>query len=182
MSWSWRVTCGKNKNGNLTDTAKYTDYSIVNPANLSIELQNDLCARCHLQGNAVLQPNKSFFDFLPGMRLSDVMDVYLPRYSNSDNDFIMASHVDRMKLSACYIESKEQLSCVSCHNPHLSVHKVPDNFFNSKCLDCHVSHDCQEEIEYKMDVDNDCVSCHMPKSTTTDIPHVRITDHKIVIQ
>ena len=171
----------KIKNGNLTDTAKYTDYSIVNPANLSIELQNDLCARCHLQGNAVLQPNKSFFDFLPGMRLSDVMDVYLPRYSNSDNDFIMASHVDRMKLSACYIESKEQLSCVSCHNPHLSVHKVPDNFFNSKCLDCHVSHDCQEEIEYKMDVDNDCVSCHMPKSTTTDIPHVRITDHKIVI-
>ncbi len=171
----------KIKKGNITDTTKLIDYSIVNPADLSLELQNDLCARCHLQGNAVLKPHKSFFDFLPGMRLSDIMDVYLPRYSNSENDFIMASHVDRMKLSSCYIQSEENLSCVSCHNPHVSVHDVPENFFNSKCLDCHINDDCNEEIENKIHSNNDCVSCHMPASYTTDIPHVQITDHKIRI-
>lgn len=46
--------------GILVDTAKAIDFSIVNPAKLSIDLQFDVCMRCHLQGNAVLNNNKSF--------------------------------------------------------------------------------------------------------------------------
>ena len=34
----------------LIDTSKYIDYSIVNPAKLPIDLQFDVCQRCHLQG------------------------------------------------------------------------------------------------------------------------------------
>lgn len=169
------------KNGNLIDTNLYIDYTIVNPADLSNEMQNDLCARCHLQGNAVLKPNKSFFDFLPGMYLKDIMDVYLPRYMNNDNEFIMASHVDRMKLSACYIKSEEKLSCLTCHDPHVSVHQTSDAFFNSRCLNCHIIHDCTDDDNEKLKNNNDCVSCHMVTSNTTDIPHVTITDHKIAI-
>jgi len=171
----------KIKNQNLTDTSKSIDYTIVNPANLSIELQNDLCARCHLQGNSVLKENKSFFDFLPGMYLSEIMDIYLPRYSNSDNDFIMASHVDRMKLSKCFINSNENLSCVSCHNPHISVKQSSPDLFKSHCFNCHKENDCQETTIEKQKMNNDCITCHMSKSTTIDIPHVKITDHKIQI-
>ena len=108
------------------------------------------------------------------------MDVYVPRYTNSENEFIMASHVDRMKLSECYIKSDEKMSCISCHNPHVSVHNSPPNFFNNKCSECHNNFDCNSghsSFENK----NDCISCHMPKSKTTDIPHVKITDHKISI-
>jgi len=53
------------KSGFLIDTSEYIDYSIVNPAKLPMELQTDLCARCHLQGTMVLQPGKSFYDFKP---------------------------------------------------------------------------------------------------------------------
>ena len=171
----------KIKNQNITDTSTVPDYTIINPSKLPIDLQNDICSRCHLQGNSVLKPNKSFFDFLPGMYLKDIMDVYVPRYTNSENDFIMASHVDRMKLSECYIKSDEKMSCISCHNPHVSVHNSPPNFFNNKCSECHIDFDCNSEVHSSIENKNDCISCHMPKSKTTDIPHVKITDHKISI-
>jgi len=169
------------KNNNLIDTSHYIDYSIVNPANLSIELQNDLCARCHLQGNAVLKDKKSFFDFKPGMYLKEVMDVYLPRYEGKKDSFIMASHVDRMKLSNCYIESEGALSCITCHNPHVSVKETSTQFFQQKCLECHGKHICSENPDKTHALNNNCIECHMKNSKTLDIPHVTITDHKISI-
>ena len=158
--------------GEFIDTSKYIDYSIVNPSNLELDRQFDICMRCHLQGNTVLSENKSFYDFIPGMNLSDVMTVFLPRYEN-DESFIMASHVDRFKQSSCFINS--EMSCISCHDPHHSVNKTSSDFFNNKCSSCHDS--CKESPE----INNDCISCHMPKSSSIDIPHVTITDHKIGI-
>ena len=77
--------------GNIVDTTKYIDYSIVNPKDLPRNLQMDVCQRCHLQGIPVLEPGKTFFDFKPGMKLSEVLNVFLPRYTNSHESFIMAS-------------------------------------------------------------------------------------------
>ena len=165
--------------GILVDTSSFIDYNIINPTDLSSELQNDICARCHLQGNAVLQHEKSFFDFKPGMFLKDVMDVYLPRYEGVDNEFIMASHLDRMKMSSCYINSEEKMTCISCHNPHTSVKEMSVDFFNNKCLHCHSEQICSEDQGHIQKANNDCVSCHMPSSKTTDVPHVTITDHNI---
>ncbi|MGC6428843.1 MAG: tetratricopeptide repeat protein [Flavobacteriales bacterium] len=159
-------------NGIIVDTSVAIDYSIVNPAKLPVEEQFQICMRCHLQGNTVLNNDKSFFDFKPGMTLSDVMTVFVPRYED-DNTFIMASHVDRFKQSKCFTES-EDMTCISCHNPHHSVQKTSPNYFNNKCMDCHS--DCSVPQESK-----NCVQCHMPKSSTIDIPHVSISDHKIAI-
>ena len=106
--------------GILVDTSKYVDYTIVNPRDLSRDLQMDICQRCHLQGVAVLEEGKTFFDFKPGMKLSDVFNVFLPRYTNSHEQFIMASQADRLRESKCYSET-EDLSCLTCHNPHVSV-------------------------------------------------------------
>ena len=61
--------------GELVDTSKYIDYSIVNPEKLPIDKQFQLCMRCHLQGNAVLVDGKAY-DFKPGMELKDVMTVF----------------------------------------------------------------------------------------------------------
>ena len=87
--------------GEIIDTSKYIDYSIVNPAKLPLDLQFDVCQRCHLQGTTILANGKSFNSFKPGMDLEDVMDTYLPKYVD-DHSFIMASHVDRLKQSACF--------------------------------------------------------------------------------
>ncbi|MBC8266639.1 MAG: hypothetical protein H8E84_06695 [Flavobacteriales bacterium] len=154
--------------GNIIDTSKYIDYSIVNPGKLPLDLQFDVCQRCHLQGTAILAEGKSFTSFKPGMKLSDVMDTYLPKYEH-DNSFIMASHVDRLKQSACFKAS--EMTCVSCHNPHKSVTTLKVNYFDAKCMQCHDV--CEDEKT------QNCTSCHMPKSTSTDIMHVAITDHKI---
>ena len=159
------------QSGNWVDTSKYIDYSIVNPAKLSLDLQFDVCQRCHLQGTAILAEGKSFIDFKPGKHLKEIMDVYIPKYEG-DDAFIMASHVERLKESACFKEG--EMSCISCHNPHKSVRSTTTAYFDNKCMQCH--NVCKEEKN-----ENDCASCHMPASSSTDIPHVSITDHKISV-
>ncbi len=154
--------------GEFIDTSKYIDYSIVNPSKLPLDLQFDVCQRCHLQGTSVLAEGKSFESFKPGMKLEDVMDTYLPKFED-DHSFIMASHVDRLKQSSCF--QNTDMTCVTCHNPHKSVTKLEVGYFDAKCMQCHDV--CEDE-----NIQN-CTSCHMPKSSTTDIMHVSITDHKI---
>ena len=156
--------------GEIIDTSKYIDYSIVNPGKLSVDLQFDVCQRCHLQGTSILAQGKSFESFRPGMHLDHVMDTYLPKYDD-DNSFIMASHADRLQQSACFKNS--DMTCVSCHNPHTSVSALETDYFDNKCMQCHQV--CDDEQT------RDCSSCHMPKSLTSDIMHVSITDHKIGI-
>lgn len=179
--------------GELVDTATQIDYSIVNPGKLSIDLQFDLCQRCHLQGNAVLADGKSFYDFLPGTKLSDVTTIFLPRYEGDKEHFIMASHADRIKQSACFIESNKKLAandlrpyrkgftCVTCHNPHQSVRDLGDAWFNTKCGNCHKAGSavCSEKQDVRMASGDNCVKCHMPVSGSIDIPHVTIHDHYI---
>ncbi len=166
--------------GNFIDTSKYIDYSIVNPANLSRDLQMDLCQRCHLQGVAVLNEGKTFFDFKPGMKLADVMNVFLPRYTNSHEKFIMASQADRLRMSECY-QNSETLSCLTCHNPHHSVKSTNTSKFNAACINCHQENKEQCAVDQNLfnEVSGNCVSCHMPRSGSIDIPHVNITDHNI---
>jgi len=169
--------------GNIVDTSKYIDYSIVNPSDLPRDLQMDLCQRCHLQGLAVLEPNKTFFDFKPGMKLSEVFNVFLPRYTNSHESFIMASQADRLRLSKCYSVS-ETMTCLTCHHPHHSVRKAEKQPFNNACISCHQEQKlalCSESLATRQEVGNNCVQCHMPPSGSMDIPHVNITDHKISI-
>ena len=181
-------------NGQIIDTAKYIDYSIVNPGKLSPDLQFDICQRCHLQGNAVLKNEHSFYDFKPGQKLSDFMTVFLPKYTNAEDEFIMASHADRLKQSECFIQSqknksenklrpyKNTMTCVTCHNPHKSVKFQKDEYFNSKCNNCHTSNTdkkCSANKKTLLSVNNNCVSCHMPRSGSIDIPHVTVHDHFI---
>lgn len=170
--------------GEYVDTAKEIDYSIVNIKKLPVDLQFEACQRCHLQGNAVVAEGKSFFDFKPGMKLNTVMDVYLPRYSNADDEFIMASHIDRFKQSECFIHSNEQFNCTSCHNPHISVRETNIQNFNKTCASCHEGapkHECTEELSALQAAEFNCVSCHMPQSGSIDIPHVSVHDHKIQV-
>lgn len=169
--------------GEITDTALEADRTIVNPARLSPSLRMELCQRCHLQGNAVLAEGKGFLDFKPGMALQEVMDVYLPRYEGNADQFIMASHADRLKLSKCFQVSK-QLDCTTCHNPHKSVRTMGDGHFNAQCQSCHTqpkSHGCTAEPAQRAAQANNCVSCHMPNSGSTDIPHVTVHDHRIAV-
>ena len=165
--------------GNIVDTSKGPDYSIVNPRRMSTEQQNNLCQRCHLQGVAVLNEGKTFFDFKPSQKLSDAWHVFMPQYSQDDRHMIMASHVERMKQSACFVQSGK-MSCITCHNPHVTVKATPVAQYNTACLSCHTTKQVCTELPAKRNVvQNNCVACHMPKNGSIDIPHVAVTDHRI---
>lgn len=165
--------------GNIIDTSKTPDYTIVNPRRLSVELQNNVCQRCHLQGIAVLNDDKTFFDFRPGMKLSEVMNVFMPSYQGGEDKMIMASHVERMKKSDCYVNSGK-MSCITCHNPHVSVKFTPESQYINACNSCHGDADaCTETMAIRMTKNNNCLTCHMPKNGSIDIPHVAVTDHYI---
>ncbi len=169
------------ESGDIVDTSKGPDYTIVNPRRLPTELQNNVCQRCHLQGIAVLNDNKTFFDFRPGMHLSEVMNVFMPEYEGARDKMIMASHVERMKKSRCYVESGK-MSCITCHNPHISVKFTPREHFINACMNCHggaKQQQCTEKAEVRAAKGNDCITCHMPHNGSIDIPHVAVTDHYI---
>lgn len=167
--------------GILKDTSSIIDYSIVNPRHLSRDMQVELCQRCHLQGISVLNEGKTFFDFKPGQPLNSVMNVFMPRYTGGDEKFIMASHADRMKQSECFVQSK--MTCVTCHNPHVSVKFTPPAQFNDACKSCHAAEDntCRLPLSKRMLEEDNCYKCHMPVSETMDIPHVTIHDHRIQV-
>lgn len=166
--------------GEIIDTSRFIDYSIVNPSDLPRDLQMDLCQRCHLQGIAVLEEGKSFYDFKPGMRLNEVLNVFLPRYTDSHEQFIMASQADRLRLSKCYQLS--EMTCLTCHNPHKSIEVTGRAQYNSACQSCHTQQPqrlCKADEAAILAKANDCSGCHMPRSGSIDIPHVNITDHYI---
>ncbi len=198
------------KEGKIIDVKEEIDYSIVNPAKLPIDLQLDVCQRCHIQGNAILKEGKSFLDFKPGMHLKEVMDVYMPLYKGDDDSHIMASHAERLKMSKCFQESlrkaeeinakqsslrpyQNALTCITCHDPHVSVTVTRSSYFNSKCISCHQPANaqsgkskihqlpCKESMEVRALSNDNCISCHMPKGGATDIPHVITSDHYIRI-
>jgi tetratricopeptide (TPR) repeat protein len=178
--------------GTRVDTSKGPDYTIVNPKRLGWERQTDLCQRCHLQGNAILKPGKQFTDFRPGQKLADYFNVFMPTYTGDEQEMIMASHAQRLQQSKCFIKSNPtevnkdnsllKLTCINCHNPHVSVKQTGVAIFNQACLKCHQPSACNEIKQQQSNLESqNCVSCHMPKSGTIDIPHVTVHDHKIAI-
>ncbi|MGZ3884792.1 MAG: tetratricopeptide repeat protein, partial [Bacteroidia bacterium] len=88
--------------------------------------------------------------------------------------------------------------CVTCHNPHVSVRETNKDVFNDACNNCHKTSGksellCTEPsvvrmrktigssgltVNHPLPTAN-CVNCHMPKSGSTDIPHVTVHDHYI---
>ncbi len=165
-------------NGAIKDTSKTADYRIVNPRRLSIEQQNNLCQRCHLQGVSVLNDGASFFDFEPSHNLSEHWNVFMPEFKNKNQHMIMASHVERMKMSKCFIKSK-RMSCITCHNPHITVKETPAATFNNACKQCHTQKGCTQNLTIRNKNGDDCSGCHMAKNSSIDIPHVAVHDHYI---
>ncbi len=70
----------------------------------------------------------------------------------------------------------------SCHEPHyvpLPSERVA--YYRAKCLNCHGVGEQGAAFAATHHPENlDCTSCHMPRSTAENIPHVAWTDHRIL--
>ncbi|RMG80727.1 MAG: tetratricopeptide repeat protein [Bacteroidetes bacterium] len=175
-----QVHVQQKRKGIVTDITQNIDYSIVNPSKLPPDLQMQICQRCHQQAVTVLREGKSYYDFKPGMKLNEVMDIFQQRFADSSSVFIMASHFDRMRMSNCFKKSNGKLTCITCHNPHKNIKEFDNEYFNNKCQTCHQPEQCTGESSALQNAAFNCIACHMKKASSYDIPHVIVTDHYIV--
>jgi len=160
------------------------DFSIVNPRKLSNEIRDDVCAQCHLAGDArVLQPGRNYLDFRPGTPLGDVVAIFSVPQTMKGDHFVALDQFEQMKLSRCWAGSNGRLGCISCHNPHVQPRGDDTaDFFRGRCLTCHTTATCRapEPQRQATSPPDNCISCHMPKQPTENIGHSSVTDHRIL--
>ncbi|MGH9455256.1 MAG: multiheme c-type cytochrome [Terriglobia bacterium] len=135
------------------------DLHIFNPGKLAPDDLVDFCASCHRGALDVADLN-----------VSGVRTVRFQPY--------------RLILSHCFENSGGRLSCLSCHDPHLTV-QTGAAYYDAKCLACHGDqHSSGLKQAVKLKVcpvsQKNCVTCHMPKY---ELPggHFKFTDHDIRI-
>jgi tetratricopeptide (TPR) repeat protein len=160
------------------------DTTIVQPARLSRALQLDVCQQCHLTGVTVFKPGEDMMTFRPGQPLAVHRTVFAPEEQVQDPErFGISSQAARLAQSACFQQGA--LTCTTCHNPHVSVRELGPDHFNQTCIRCHDAGVgaavCSREAHATPAeaMSGNCVGCHMQKGGTSDIPHVRFTDHWI---
>jgi tetratricopeptide (TPR) repeat protein len=152
--------------------------SIINPAKLPPRGRDSVCEQCHLSGEArIPNPGRQLSDFRPGQNLEDVYSVYVfanARDPSRPSALSVISQAQQLALSRCARESRGNLWCGTCHDPHEQP-PDPAAYFRSRCLSCHgtallTSHPKPSE---------DCIGCHMPRRPVTDGGHTIFTDHRI---
>ena len=160
------------------------DFHVVNPAQLSPALTNNICMSCHQTGDVrVLKPGKTYQDFRPGQPLDDTLSILMEpptRESPPQNDHL--EHYYSMSLSKCY-RSSGNMSCISCHDPHVEpTAAAATAYFKSRCLTCHTERSCKLSIGARHDTNpaDNCVGCHMPKRDIRVISHSTVTNHRIL--
>ena len=152
--------------------------SIVNPAKLNSAARDSVCEQCHLSGRArVLNPGKSFADFVPGERLEEVFTVYCDAWpeGSPQERLKVISHPEQLAASACARLSAGRLWCGTCHDPH-NKHLQDANYYSERCLSCHRNKLPKAHIAGET---GDCIACHMPRREAFDGGHTVFTDHRI---
>jgi Flp pilus assembly protein TadD len=157
------------------------DLTIVNPRHLEPALRAAVCEQCHLLGDyRVDRVGRATFDYRPGLPTSAFFAVY-GRTSERTNTAV--GHVEQLKASQCFRESEGRLSCTSCHDPHeVPAPQEKTAYFRQQCVTCHEKRGCSlpDPVRLAESHDDNCVQCHMPRSTTADIVHTATTDHRIL--
>jgi tetratricopeptide (TPR) repeat protein len=161
----------------------------VNPAHLDRARQMSVCLQCHLAGVITYPGGEDPTTFRPGMELSENRAVFVPSLQLEDPDWVgIDSHPIRLARSACFQAS--EMTCLTCHLAHTPGEEVPPSFYRDRCVACHAGEPepppgagdlCSRPgVTSPQDArSGDCVSCHLSAGGTSDVPHVRFTDHWI---
>jgi hypothetical protein len=144
---------------------------MTNPARLSPERRDSVCAQCHLAGETqVSMRARSRYTFRVGDRFADHVVTFV--WSGGSPDMKVTSHFERLAQSACKRASGDRLWCGTCHDPH-RIPTVSEKaaYYRDKCLECHEARPCGRGP--------DCTGCHMPKNPVRDVEHAVYTEHAI---
>ena len=172
--------------------AKLSDIrsAIVNPSRLAKDRAMEVCIQCHLETTSAFLPNairrfdRAPFSYRPGESWSafQLSFDHAPG-SGREGKFQIVNSVYRLRQSKCFLESKGELGCTTCHNPHEIRHdqKGVDGY-NKACAKCHETAKLSVQAHPSGGNGADggnCVGCHMPKRRAEDVVHAVMTDHLI---
>ena len=135
---------------------------IVDPRELSRERLLDVCGQCHGQEGNHLKPT---FSYRPGEPLNEYFRPHLKSYPEDNHT---ANQIHHLRQSTCF-QSSDNLTCVTCHDPHIP--EGPDNAASIKksCLGCHNADQCPKRPELSERFRDQCIRCHMPKEPAANI-------------
>ena len=135
---------------------------------LDREQIEDNCASCHSRRDQLtadaFQPGDKYHDHF-GLSLPDQPGLYYPDGQILDEVFVHASfQMSRMNHAG--------VSCMDCHNPH-SLKPILPIQNNMLCMRCHdtgymdatVIDPVAHSFHAEGSTGNQCVNCHMPKTT-----------------
>jgi len=146
--------------------------TIVNPAKLSPDRRDSVCAQCHLSGE--VRVTRRAQPYQPGDRLSDSIAVFVR--NGVTPAMRVTSHFEKLAQSACKRAARDRMWCGTCHDPHRAPNAAA---IRAQCRNCHADTACKETAANRARRRDDCIACHMPKSPVTDAQHVVYTDHSI---
>ncbi len=148
--------------------------------------QRDVCARCHLEGDARLELTSRVGYGPHDDVLQAVRPVLVP--ATPDDDFRFVSQLERLALSACF-RSSPDMTCTSCHEAHAGVAEQGPASFDRACIRCHSdgkpacarpdSLSVRDVTGAEAYAPEACVDCHMRRSQPFDLPLVRTVDHHV---
>jgi hypothetical protein len=153
---------------------------VLNPARLEPVRRDSICLQCHLEGEtAVYRPRHSLARFKPGQSIFNSVSYFVHQGEIGANGRA-TSQYEALLESACKRSSGDRLTCTTCHDPHGSETTASPAeriaYYRAKCLSCHTG------ATFKRDhhpAQPNCASCHMPRSSSEDIAHEQVTDHRI---
>jgi predicted CXXCH cytochrome family protein len=111
---------------------------------------------------------------------NEVLAIFkLPSSQAKRSDLL--EHHTAMRASRCFGASGGKLSCLTCHDPHVTPERgEAAAYYRSKCLTCHSDVSCGlTQSARQQRAANDCTACHMPKRDVTVVSHSELTNHRI---
>jgi Flp pilus assembly protein TadD len=144
----------------------------------------EVCMQCHLETTSAPLPSivrrfdRAPFSYRPGEPLNgfQLFFDHAPG-SGREGKFEIVNSVYRLRQSKCFLESKGELTCTTCHNPHDIRHgQAGLDGYNQACVRCH---EPAKIAATGHPAGGNCVGCHMPKRRAEDVVHAVMTDHLI---
>lgn len=157
-------------------TVKTAQY-IVSGKQLNYQQLRDKCALCHAGNDQ--EKLKSRFLFQPG---DSLIHYFKPGTAGTNFD-VHGNQYGLLSQSKCFINNAS-LNCNTCHSPHGNAVKSVA-VYSQKCMNCHseaMHNYCKATAPAGMNLQENCVSCHMPEQPSAIINFQLNKDNRYISQ